>query len=137
MLDAADADAVDGCNLDVAFVTVGGTPGVSDDVVVLARLGTITDSSDGMVESGSTVWIVEDARLVVSKRHGISVHSHRGWALSNGSLELINRLWWDVGIVSDSHFTFGGSIVAFLVDCGIWVVRLGLLTMSLEVSESS
>ena len=53
-LDTADTGAITVVgNLDVSVVTPGGVPGVLDEVVVLAVLGSVSDSKDTMVKLGS------------------------------------------------------------------------------------
>ena len=48
-MDTADTLSFDGGDLDVSLVSPGSTPGVSDEVVVLSGLGSITNGSDGVV----------------------------------------------------------------------------------------
>jgi len=52
-LDTADSWSVNGSDLDVSSITPGSTPGVSDEIVVLSRLGSVSDGGDGVVEVGS------------------------------------------------------------------------------------
>ena len=49
LLDTADTKSVNSGDLDVSFVSPGRSPGVSDEVVVLSGLGSITNGSDGVV----------------------------------------------------------------------------------------
>ena len=63
-LDAADALAVDGGDLDVALITPAGAPRVAHDVVVLAVLVSIADSDDGVVKRRAALGGVENTGLV-------------------------------------------------------------------------
>ena len=49
------AKAFDGGDLDVACITPGSAPGVSDDVVILAVLGTVANGGNGMVKVIATL----------------------------------------------------------------------------------
>lgn len=52
-------------NSDVASLTPAGAPGVSDDPVVLATFVAIADHSDGVVDLGWAVLVVEDTTSVL------------------------------------------------------------------------
>ena len=55
LLDTADTgSSFNSGDHDVTSVTPASTPGVSDDVVVLSTLVSITDGSDGVIKAGST-----------------------------------------------------------------------------------
>jgi len=93
LLDTADTKSFDGSDVDVTTFTPASAPGVSDDVVILTVLGSISDGSDSVIELGSTFWVVQDSGLVSLERHGVSFNGDRGWAFGNGSLKLRWRLW--------------------------------------------
>jgi len=52
-LDTADTSSVNGGDLDVSIKSPRGTPGVSDDVVVLSVFGSVSDGGNGVIELGS------------------------------------------------------------------------------------
>lgn len=83
LLAAADTSTIASSDLDVALVTPSGAPGVSNDVVVLATLVSVSDDCDGVVESGWAGSGVEDAASVLLE---VSVASSEG----NGENTLVS-----------------------------------------------
>lgn len=106
-LDTADTSALLGSDLDVTFVTPGSAPGVSDDVVVLAGLGSVSDGSDGVVEVGAAGGGVEDTRVVKLEDGLVSLDGDGDDALVDGSLELVDAVGLNLGPAGDLDFTHG------------------------------
>ena len=75
-LDTADTLAIDGGDLDVALITPGGGPGVSDNVVLLTSLGSVADGGNGVVEAGSTGSGVEDTAGVELEDRLVSLNGN-------------------------------------------------------------
>jgi len=61
-LDTADTVTFDLSELNIALVSPDGGPGILDEPVVLAVLGAVADSEDGMIERSATSGSVEDTR---------------------------------------------------------------------------
>ena len=53
LLDTADTKTINSSDLDVSLISPGSTPGVSNNVVLLSVLGSITDGGDGVIELSS------------------------------------------------------------------------------------
>ena len=90
LLDTADTLALNGGDLDVALVSPGSSPGVSDEVVLLTVLGSVANSGDGVVEGGSASGGVHNSAGVVLEDGSVGLNSDGGRSLGNGSLELID-----------------------------------------------
>lgn len=63
-MDAADALSVDGSNLDVPVVAPSSAPLVSAEVVLSVAFFAVADSSQDVVNLGSTVLRVQDAACI-------------------------------------------------------------------------
>jgi len=140
LLDTADTLAIDGGDLDVALVTPGGAPRVSDDVVVLAGGGisAIADGGDGVVEVGTAGGGVEDTRLVHLENELVSLDGDGGWGLGDGGLELLDGVGLDVGVARDLDLLEGLVGLAGAGGAsarGVWVVRHQFIWVGLEVVE--
>ena len=102
LLDTADTSAgfLDG-DSDVALLSPAGSPGVSNDVVLLSALGAVSDGGDGVVEAGSASGGGgHDSTGVVHEWGGLGVDGHGHWSLSDGGLEgssRVGRNLMDVG----------------------------------------
>merc|ERR1719223_85563 len=92
-LDTADTLSIDSSDLDVTLVSPGSGPGVTDDVVLFTSLGSISDSSDGVVKVGSAGGGVEDTALVLLEDGSVSLNGDGDDTLVDGSLELGNAVW--------------------------------------------
>lgn len=138
-LDTADTSSVDGGDLDVSFVSPGWAPGVSNDVVVLSSLGSVSDGGDGVVKLGSAGWGVENTAVVELEDGLVGLDGDGDDSLVEGSLELRNAVAWHVGVSSDSDFTLsgeGGVAVSSLSGSGgVWVVLLESLWVLFKVLE--
>lgn len=61
----------------------------------MARLGSVTNSGDGVVELGSASLGVHDTGFVLLEDGSVGLNGDGHWLLGNGGLELGNRLGWD------------------------------------------
>jgi len=95
-LDTADSRSVDGGNSAVSSLSPSGTPGVSNDVVVLATSCTVSDCSDGVVEAGTAFGGVDDSSAVLPEDGIVSLDGDSDDTLVEGSLELSNAVSADV-----------------------------------------
>ena len=136
MLDTADTLSVNGGDLDVALISPGGTPGVSNEVVLLAGLGSVTNSGDGVVELGSAELGVHNTGLVLLEDRSVGLNGDGNWLLGNGGLELVNGSSWDglVGLDINLSGVLGG--LAGSGSSGVGVVALEVLGVLLGVDES-
>lgn len=117
----------------MALFSPRGSPRVSDDVVVLAVVGSVSNNNDGVVKSSSTSWVVHNTSSVSSEVWVSSSNGDRNWALVDSGNELVNRSGWhlmDGGDVDLSR-ELGGS--ASLVRGLIWIVALKNLSVLLNV----
>jgi len=135
LLDSADSSSGDGSDLDVSLVSPSSSPGVSDDVVVLSVLGSVSDSGDGVVEGGSALGRVEDSSSVHLEDSGVGLNGHGHGSGSDGSLELVDGLGLNLGVGLDVNLSLGGGGLAALGSGSVGVVRLELLSVLLGVGE--
>ena len=134
-MDTADTLSFDGGDLDVSLVSPGSTPGVSDEIIILSVLGSISDGSNCVVELGSAEGGVQNTGFVLLEDGFVGLNGHGNWLLGNGGLELSNRLGWDglVGLDSDPSGVLG--ILAGSGSSGIGVVVFEVLGSLLSVDE--
>ena len=135
MLDTANTLSWLGGDSDVAILTPRSSPGVSHDVKVLTSLRAIADSGDGVIELGSAFAGVQDTGLIHLEDSLVSLNGDRDWALSDGSLQLVNGLGSDVVDLGNENLTLGGISLALAILGVVWVVRLSLLLVGLEVGH--
>lgn len=130
MLATADTSTIDSSDLDVATVTPSGSPGVSDDVVVLATLVSVSNDGDGVVESGWAGGGVEDTASVLLEVSVASSEGNGEDTLVGGSLVLggssCNRL---PGRDSDGTRSSSASSISG----SVWVLGGEHLWLGLEV----
>jgi len=135
-LDTADTGSWDGSDLDVSLVSPRSGPGVSNDVVVLSTLGSVSNGSDGVVELGSALSRVEDTTRVHLEDGFVSLNGDGSWLLGDGGLELINRSSGNVGVGGDLNLSVSLVNMAVAASWGdIWVGGLGILLVSLKIGE--
>jgi hypothetical protein len=131
-LDTADTgSAFNGGDHDVTFVTPRCTPGVSDDVVVLTVLLSVSDSGDGVIEVGSALGGVEDTLSVTLEGSGVSFYSDGDWSSGDGSHELRGRVFLD-GVDLRYVDKWGSFLLAsarLSVSGGVWVGGFTNLTV--------
>jgi len=102
-LNTADTLTFNCGNLDVSLIAPESGPGVSNNVVLFTTLSSITDSSNGMVENGSTFDGVEDTTFILLEDFLVSLNCDRDDTLIDGSLELRNTVWNDGFVSSNVH----------------------------------
>jgi hypothetical protein len=100
-LDTADTGAFLGSDLDVAFVTPGCSPGVTDDVVFFTTLSSVSDGGDGVVKTGSACSGVHDTAVVLLEDHLVSLDGNGNNTLVDGGFELADAVSWDVVVGGD------------------------------------
>jgi len=139
-LDTADTGTVDGGDLDVTLVTPGSTPGVSDNIVVLSTLSSISNGGDGVVEGGSAGGGVKDTTVVHLEDRFVGLNGDGYDLLIEGSLELRYAVGWNLVVSSNSDLTKLGlsniTGASLSMSRGIWVVGLKSVWVLLEVLES-
>ena len=138
-MDTADSLTFNGGNLEISSISPSSTPGVSDDPVVLSSFGSVSDSTDGVIEVGSTLLGVEDSGGVHLEDHLVGLDGEGNWGLGKSSLKLGDGLSGDVGISGILNVSGSEGFVASSGDSvtgAVWVVGLGVLSVGLEVSES-
>ena len=134
-MDTADTLSFDGGDLDVSLVSPGSTPGVSDEIIILSVLGSISDGSNCVVELGSAEGGVQNTGFVLLEDGFVGLNGHGHWLLGNGGLELGNRLGWDglVGLDTDLSGVLGS--LASSGSSGVGVVVFEVLGLLLSVDE--
>ena len=140
-LDTANACTIDDSELNVALVTPGDVPGVLDEPVVLAALGTVTDSEDGMIERRTAGGGVEDTGLVSLEDSVVSLEEDRDGLDGEGGLELGDVVGSDVAVLLDLNAGLGLGAVRARAGCSsgardVRVDRLELSIVRLQVLES-
>jgi len=133
-LDTADTSGEPsglGGDVDVTSISPSWSPGVSDDVVLLSILDTVTDGGDGVIEGGTALRGVHDSTSVTLEDLGVSFNSDGNWSLSNSSDEGISRPSFDGVNVADES-DWGTLLLAgsgSSGSSGVWVSSLGDLTV--------
>ena len=139
-LDTADTLAIDGSDLDVTLITPGGAPRIPDNIVVLAILGTISNSDDGVVKLSTTVLGVENTALVGLEHQLIGFDSYRDWLLGNSGLQVLDGVGWDLRVRGNIDLTLGliwGAVTSLLGGTrDVWVVSRELESVVLGVEET-
>jgi hypothetical protein len=135
LLDTTDTGTFNGGDVDVSWQSPCGTPWVSDDVVVYSSLGSVSDSGDGVIEGGSASGSVKDSTGVSLESRSVGLNGDGCWSLSNSSLQLGDRVGWDV-LVGDDVVGGGLLVSTGSVSGGVSVLRLVLSIVGLEVGES-
>jgi len=140
-LDTADTITVLNSKSDVSRFSPGGSPGVSDDVVVLSVLGSPSDGNDTVVELGSASGSGNNTTSVVLEWSLVGLNSNRDWSVLEGSLEGGGGSNLNVSVSGGGNNTVGrfgrraGSSDSESSG-GIGVVRLEHLWGGLGVFES-
>merc|ERR1719454_2191669 len=74
-------------DLDIARLTPGGAPRVSDEEVVFTVLGTVADGKDTVVKLGSAGGAGDDTTSVALEGHSVGLDGDRDGLDGNGGLE--------------------------------------------------
>ena len=137
VLDTADSETVTGVgNLHVSLLSPGGSPRVSEDVVVLASLGSVSNKGDGVVDVGSALGRVEHSRGVELEDQLVSLNGDRDWLLGNGGHGLAGGSLGGVHIVAHLHTGVSVGVVgARSVGGSVWVAVLKDGVIGLVVVE--
>jgi len=137
-LDTADTSSepsILGGDVDVTSISPSWSPGVSDDVVGLSILDSITDGGDGVIKGGSASGGVHDTTGVSLENLGVGFDGDGDWSCSNGGKEGGGRPSLDGVDLRDesdwSSFLLAGS--GGSLSSGVWVLSLGNLTVSGDV----
>jgi hypothetical protein len=115
------------------MVTPGGSPWVSNEIVVLTLLVTITDGGDGVIEVGTARGGVKNTTSVHLEDGLIGLNGHGCWSLGNGSHKLGCGSWGDGLNGFDIDLTLGLGGSAWSISSGIWIVTSELLTGGLKI----
>ena len=134
-LDTADTGSLDGSDLDVSSLTPGSTPGVSDEVVVLARLGSVSNSGHGVIEVCSAGSGVENTGGISLEDEGIGLNGDGGWSGSDGSLKLGNGVGLNVLVGLNGNLSGEGGVLACSIHGGVGVVLLEVFGLLLSILE--
>jgi len=138
LLDTADTGgSFNSGDHDVTLISPSWSPGVSDDVVLLSILNTISDGGDGVIEVGSASGGVENTTGVTLESHLVGLNGNGNWSLSDSSDELSGRSWLNVvvggnvdGWISDLGRLAGSGLS---VSGGVWVLGFKNLSVLLDV----
>jgi hypothetical protein len=74
----------------------------------LSTFGSITNSGDGVIEGGSASSGVHNTGGVLLEDSSVGLNGDGDWSLVDGSLKLLDRVGWDVGVSSNVDETLGG-----------------------------
>jgi len=131
-LDTADTGgSFNGGDHDVTLISPVWSPGVSDDVVRLSVLVSISDSGDGVIELGSASGGVENTTGVTLESHLVGFDGNRDWSLSDSGKELSGRVGLDGVDAGDESFWASSLLAGSRVSGsgGVWVCSLGGLSV--------
>ena len=102
-LDTANALAINDSHSDVAVVAPSSSPGVLDEPKVLIKVVIVAPSNEkhGVVESGATRSIVQDAALVGLEYGLVGFDNDSDRLLREGSLQLGHCIGFDESVFRD------------------------------------
>ena len=106
-LDTADSLSRDHGELDVSSITPASAPGVLDEPVVLAALGSPSGSEHGVVKSGSTFSAVKDTATVELENRLVGLNGDGEGLLCKGGLHGGDVVGGDVSVASGLHAGLG------------------------------
>jgi len=111
------------------LITPGGVPGVTDDIVALVTLVTVTDSNDGVIDfSGASIIGSDDTAGVVTEHVVAGSDSNVDGSNSDSSLDTIG-IGGNLNGFRDTSDTLGGIVSAGALSLGgtrsIRVILLG------------
>lgn len=101
LLDTADTFSRNLGDSHVAAFTPGRSPRVSHDPVALVAIASVSDDTDGVIESGTTSRVVEDTGMVSGEDASVGFDEDRDGLLGNGSLH-------GADVVGTDHVVGGG-----------------------------
>jgi len=95
-LDTADTGgSFNGGDLDVTLISPVWSPGVSDDVVVLSFMVSVSDGGDGVIHVGSASGGVEDSSGVTLESNFVGFDGDGDWSLGDSGQKLGGRVGLD------------------------------------------
>jgi len=123
-----------GSDSDVSRFSPGGSPGVSDNVVFLSVLSSVSDGGDGVVESGSRALGLGDNTTGVVHESGLlGIDGDGNWSLLDGGFQGRGGVGRDLMNFSDVNLSGVLSGVASSVSGSVGVVLLKVLSVRLDV----
>ena len=140
-MDAADALAGHGRDLDVTFVAPSGGPRVSHDVVIRTFcICSVADSSDHMVDLGTTFRRVHNSASILSEC-ATCINSNRHDALADGFLQGTYQVRFHSRETADfdDALRFLGRIALnfFSMKGGVRIISLRCLCLFLKITVGS
>ena len=106
--DTSSEPSILGGDVDVTSISPSWSPGVSDDVVGLSILDSITDGGDGVIKGGSASGGVHDTTGVSLENLGVGFDGDGDWSLGDSSKELSSRVGLD-GVDLGDEGNWGSS----------------------------
>ena len=140
LLDTADSDcSFNSGNLDVSLISPWGSPGVSNNVVVLSGswISSITNSSDSVIKLSSTSSRVQNTWSILLENSSVSFNSDWNWLFCNCSHKLWGRFRWNSCVPLSLNNTSVFTCLARLSGGCVGVVSLEILSMKSCISEST
>ena len=123
-----------GGNSDVSGFSPGGSPGVSDNVVLLSVLSSVSNGGDGVVESGSRALGLGDNTTGVVHESGLlGIDGDGNWSLLDGGFQGRGRVGRDFMNTGDVNLSGVLGGVASSVSGSVGVVLLEVLGVRLDV----
>jgi len=127
LVDTASSSTAGGSNFDETVVSPSGSPGVLNEEVVLTTLGSVTNSSDGVVDGGTAGGAGDDTTRVSLEDVGISSDGDGVGLRLKSRLNGVNILADELegGLATHDfsvHDTLGGVVLASTVKSGVGVV---------------
>ena len=125
-------------NSDVSLLSPVGSPGVSNEPIVLAVFSSISNCGDGMIELslGHNLVVRVDSSIIELPLQARGIDRDASWLGSNSSLQLGRALLWDAGKVGDRDDLFVLLDMTFFSLANIWVSLLELKGVLFSVLES-
>jgi len=110
-LDTTNACSVDLGDSHVALLTPGRSPRVSHDPVLLVAVASVSDDTDGVIESGTTSRVVEDTGMVSREDASVSFDEDRDRLLGDHRLHGTDVVG-SAHLVGSSFDTSSSSVVS-------------------------
>jgi len=123
-LDTTDTNSILNTNADVAILTPVSTPGVFNEIILLAVFRTVTNSEHCMIKVPATAFLSNNTTSVVMESRLVGLNSDRDRLKSDGSLKLNRVLLRHIGETSCTNHSLGFIIAAFTTSSSVEVVIL-------------
>jgi hypothetical protein len=121
---------------EVALLTPGDAPRVSDNQVIFTVLATIADSRDCMIKIVGAVWIIHDTTSIERERSMRSIDCDTDWLSGNSCLHLGDTLSLNGAVGTDTDLGLGWNYPALIIYSSVWIVCFKHDLVPLGVSES-